>query len=125
MKIAITTDQDFVSSCFGCCPACTLYDVEAGKIRNTFVVPNPCWSHREWADFLERNAVSCLIVGNIGTNARAVLRWRGIRVISGVEGPVSEVIDHYLTGSLRFGDTDCAGRGRGQPAPGGDLTKTP
>jgi len=30
MRIAIATDQDFVASGFGCCPACTIVNVEGG-----------------------------------------------------------------------------------------------
>jgi predicted Fe-Mo cluster-binding NifX family protein len=100
MRIAITTDQDFVSSCFGCTPSCTVMDLEAGRIGRTFVVPNPGWSHREWADFLERNAVAYLIVGNMGDNARAVLLWRGVRILSGVQGSLDEVVERFLDGRL-------------------------
>lgn len=104
MRIAICTDQDFVSSCFGCCPACTVIDVEAGRIRQTLSVPNPGWSHRQWADFLERNAVGCLIVENIGRNAMAVLKWYGIPVIAGVRGSVDAVVQQVIDGSLKPAD---------------------
>lgn len=100
MRIAVTTDQDFVSSCFGCTPDCTVIEIEAGHIIRTFIVPNPGWSHRSWADFLERNAIACLIVGNIGANARAVLKWRGIHVLSGVQGNLDAVVERYLDGSI-------------------------
>lgn len=100
MRIAIATDQDFVSSCFGCCPACTIIDIEGGKIRTTFVIPNPGWQHRYWADLLERNSIACLIVGKIGANALAVIKWRGIEVISGVEGRIDDVVERYTQGAL-------------------------
>jgi predicted Fe-Mo cluster-binding NifX family protein len=104
MRIAIASDQDFVSSCFGCTPDCTIVETEAGRIRRTFIVPNPGWSHRSWADFLERNAVACLIVGNIGANARAVLKWRGITVMSGVQGNLEGVVARYCEGTLMGSD---------------------
>ena len=107
MRIAVTTDQDFVSSCFGCTPSCTVLEIEAGRVGRTFIVPNPGWSHRDWADFLERNAIACLIVGNIGGNARAVLKWRGIRVLSGVQGNLDEVVERYIQGSLPETETGC------------------
>jgi predicted Fe-Mo cluster-binding NifX family protein len=116
MRIAITTDQDFVSSCFGCGPACTIYDIKDGKIQSTFVVPNPSWNHREWADFLQRNSVTCLIVGNIGANAQATLKWRGIQVISGVDGSTDDVIDRYLKGTLLPGKNECADKMKGRPS---------
>ena len=107
MRIAIATDQDFVSSCFGCCPACTIVDIEAGEIRSTFVIPNPGWQHRYWADLLERNSVACLIVGKIGSNALSVIKWRGIRVISGVEGRIDDVVEKYLSGALHSAEDVC------------------
>ena len=108
MRIAITTDQDFVSSCFGCTPDCTVVEIEGGRIHRTFIVPNPRWSHRSWADFLERNAVACLIVGNIGANARAVLKWRGIVVLSGVQGSIDSIVERYLEGTIAPPDGVCA-----------------
>jgi len=100
MRLAIATDQDFVSSCFGCAPDCTIVDTDGARIGRTFIVPNPGWTHRGWADFLERNAVACLIVGNIGANARAVLKWRGIPVLSGVQGNIEAVVAKYCEGTL-------------------------
>ncbi len=100
MRIAIATDQDFVSACFGCCSACTIIDIEAGRIQGTLVVPNPGWQHSYWADLLQRNSVTALVVGHIGENATAVLKWRGVQVISGVEGQIDEVINRYLAGVL-------------------------
>lgn len=113
MRIAVTTDQDFVSSCFGCTPDCTVVDIESGRISRTFIIPNPGWSHRDWADFLERNAVDCLIVGNIGANARATLKWRGIRVLSGVQGNLDTVVERYLEGTIPVSDANSPSQGCG------------
>jgi predicted Fe-Mo cluster-binding NifX family protein len=113
MRIAIATDQDFVSSCFGCTPDCTVVEIEGGTIHRTFVVPNPGWSHRTWADFLERNAVACLIVGNIGANARAVLGWRGIDILSGAEGSIDSIVAKYVEGMITASDGPCAEPGCG------------
>jgi predicted Fe-Mo cluster-binding NifX family protein len=125
MRIAVTTDQDFVSSCFGCTPDCTVIDIESGRISRTFIIPNPGWSHRSWADFLERNAVDCLIVGNIGDNARAILKWRGIRVLSGVRGNLDTVVERYLEGSIPASDENPASLGCGlSPAGCRDIKTT-
>jgi predicted Fe-Mo cluster-binding NifX family protein len=124
MRIAVTTDQDFVSSCFGCTPDCTVIDIEAGRISRTFIIPKPGWSHRDWADFLERNAVLCLIVGNIGANASAVLKWRGIRVLSGVQGSLDAVVERYLDGTLAAHDGASTGPGCGLPPAGCGDHKT-
>lgn len=116
MRIAITTDQDFVSSCFGCTPDCTILEIEGGKIRRTFIVPNPGWSHRTWADFLERNAVTCLIVGNIGANAKAAMKWRGIPVVSGIQGSIDAVVEKYINGAISPDAGLCSDAGCGHAA---------
>jgi predicted Fe-Mo cluster-binding NifX family protein len=124
MRIAVATDKDFVSSCFGCTPDCTVIDIEAGHIGRTFIVPNPGWSHRGWADFLERNAIACLIVGNIGTNARAVLKWRGIRILSGVQGSLDDVVEKYLEGAIAASDGASTAPGCGLSTSGCGNLKT-
>ncbi len=101
MRIAIATDENFVSSCFGGCPECTIVELDGGKIQRTFVVPNPGWKHRYWVDLLQKNKVTHLIVGNIGDNAKAIIKWGGIQVISGVEGQFDDVVRRYLEGALR------------------------
>lgn len=107
MRIAIATEQDFVSPCFGCSSACMIVEIEEGEICRTFIIPNPGWSHKYWADLLERNSVTCLIAGNIGANATGVLKWHGIQVISGVKGQIDDVVEKYLSGVLAPREAGC------------------
>ncbi len=100
MRIAIATDQDFVSSCFGCSPDCTIVELDGARILRTFVVPNAGWKHRYWLELLQKNSVTHLIVGNIGENARAVIRWGGIEIISGAEGRFDDIVRRFLAGTL-------------------------
>jgi predicted Fe-Mo cluster-binding NifX family protein len=120
MRIAVTTDQDFVSSCFGCTPDCTVIDIEAGRMLTFIPKPDDC----RISDFLERNAVLCLIVGNIGANAKAVLKWRGVRVLSGVQGSLDDVVERYLDGTLAAHDGASTGPGCGLPPAGCGSLKT-
>jgi predicted Fe-Mo cluster-binding NifX family protein len=101
MRIAIATDQDFVASGFGCCPACTIVNVEDGNIRETFIIPNPGSRHEYWAELFCRNAIKHLIVGRIGAHARSVMNWWGIEVFSGVQGSIDEVVHRFARGELR------------------------
>jgi predicted Fe-Mo cluster-binding NifX family protein len=101
MRIAIATDQDFVASGFGCCPACTIVNVEDGNIRETFIIPNPGSKHEYWAELFTRNAIKHLIVGKIGAHALSVMNWWGIEVIAGVQGSVDEVVQRFSRGELR------------------------
>jgi predicted Fe-Mo cluster-binding NifX family protein len=101
MRIAIATDQDFVASGFGCCPACTIVDVEDGKIRETFIIPNPGYKHEYWAELFTRNAIKHLIVGKIGAHALSVMNWWGIEVMAGAQGSIDDVIQRFSRGELQ------------------------
>jgi predicted Fe-Mo cluster-binding NifX family protein len=111
MRIAIATDQDFVASGFGCCPACTIVDAEDGNIRETFIIPNPGSKHEYWAELFCRNAIKHLIVGKIGEHALSVMSWWGIEVIAGVQGRIDDVVQRFARGELRpesnAGSGDC------------------
>ena len=104
MRIAIATDKNFVSSCYGGCPECTIMELDGGKMQRTFVVPKPGWRHRSWVDLLQRNQVTCLILGTIGNNARAIIKWGGMQVISGVDGQCDDVVRRFVEGTLRSDD---------------------
>ena len=101
MRIAIATDQDFVASGFGCCPVCTIVNVEDGKILETFIIPNPGTKHEYWAELFCRNAIKHLIVGKIGAHALSVMDWWGIEVMAGVQGRIDEVVRRFAQGELR------------------------
>jgi predicted Fe-Mo cluster-binding NifX family protein len=112
MKIAIATDQDFVASGFGCCPFCTIVDVEDGRIRDTLIIPNPGGSHAFWADLFFRNAIKFVIAGSMGPTARSVMLGSGIQPVLGVKGQIDEVIRRFVTGELRPADPSAAGTPR-------------
>jgi predicted Fe-Mo cluster-binding NifX family protein len=101
MRIAIATDQDFVASGFGCCPACTIVNVEDGKIRETFIIPNPGSKHEYWAELFCRNGIKHLLVGKIGAHALSVMNWWGIEVMAGVQGSIDDVVQQFSRGELR------------------------
>jgi predicted Fe-Mo cluster-binding NifX family protein len=100
MRIAIATDQDCVSSHFGCAPAFTIVELDEGRMRGTFTIPNPGCQHAFWADLFCRNSIKHLIAGAMGANAQAVIRGCGVDVILGVQGRLEEVVKRFLDGSL-------------------------
>ena len=109
MRIAIATDQDFVASGFGCCPACTIVNVEDGKIRETFIIPNPGLKHEYWAELFCRNSIKHLIVGKIGAHARSVMSWWGVEVMADVQGPIDDVVHRFARGEFQSEAQSSAG----------------
>jgi predicted Fe-Mo cluster-binding NifX family protein len=109
LRIAIATDQDFVSSHFGCSPACTIVDIEGDRIRETFIIPNPGCRHEYWGELFCRNSIKSVIAGNMGSHAKAVLRGCGIDLILGIEGRLEDVVRRFINGELRLEEepADC------------------
>ncbi|KPL02169.1 MAG: dinitrogenase iron-molybdenum cofactor [candidate division Zixibacteria bacterium SM1_73] len=114
MKVAISTDADHVSPHFGRCPYFTIVEIEEGKILSREIVNNPGHQPAFLPQFLSEKKVSCIIAGGMGRRAEALFSEKGIETLVGISGPVSEVIDKLIKGTLEGGESLCKpGSGRG------------
>jgi predicted Fe-Mo cluster-binding NifX family protein len=101
MRVAIATDRDFVATHFGCSPLFTIADIEDGRICHSLLVPNPGCNHAFWVDLFVRNAVTHVIAGRVGDTAMSVFTGRGLQVITGVQGDITDVVQRLHRGELR------------------------
>ncbi len=114
MKMAISTDGDYVSPHFGRCPSFTIIEIEDGKLLKREVINNPGHSPGFLPQFLFERGVKYLVAGGVGRRAEGFFREKGIDSIVGVAGRVDDVIDKILKGELEGGESLCKpGRGRG------------
>ncbi len=114
MRVAISTDGDFVSAHFGRCPCFTIANVEDGKIISKEIVDNPGHQPGSIPQFLHKKNVNCIIAGGMGTKAMGLFNEFGIQVIIGVSGKIDGVIDKLLNGTLEGGESLCKpGSGKG------------
>lgn len=116
MRIAISTEGDFVSGHFGRCPTFTIVDIEKEKITKKEVVDNPGHEPGFIPQFLHQRGVNCIVAGGMGARAQGLFEEFGINTIMGVEGEVTEVIDQLAKGILSGGESSCkpgAGKGYG------------
>jgi predicted Fe-Mo cluster-binding NifX family protein len=114
MRIAISTDGDYVSGHFGRCPEFTLLDIEDSKLIKREVVKNPGHHPGFLPQFLKERDVSCIIAGGMGMRARELFGQAGINPILGVEGKVQDIIEELLAGTLKGGENICKpGVGKG------------
>ena len=116
MKIAISTDGDFVSAHFGRCPEYTILDIENGKVIRKEVVENPGHHPGFLPQFLKQRGVNCIIAGGMGMRAKELFSEAKIDTILGVEGKVQDTIDKLLAGILEGGESLCkpeSGKGYG------------
>jgi len=116
MKIAISTDGEFVSAHFGRCPTFTIVEIENGRIRNTQTIANPGHSPGLIPQFLHKRGVRYIVAGGMGPRASGFFDELGMQAIVGVSGKVKDVIDQLLKGTLQGGESLCepgAGKGYG------------
>ena len=114
MRIAISTDGDFVSAHFGRCPSFTLVDIENGKVTKRTEIANPGHQPGAIPQFLHKKGVNCIVAGGMGMRATQFFEEYGIKTIMGVSGKIEEVIEKLQKGTLEGGESLCKpGSGKG------------
>lgn len=114
MRIALATDNGYISEHFGRCPSYTLVDIEAQEIKNKQVVNNPGHEPGRIPTFLHAQGAQVVIAGGMGPRAVSLFQENNIAVIVGATGPVDEAIIAYAAGKLKSGQTTCTeGGGKG------------
>ncbi|MFZ5905819.1 MAG: NifB/NifX family molybdenum-iron cluster-binding protein [Nitrospirota bacterium] len=116
MKVAISTDNGFVSEHFGRCPFFTVVDIENGKATDHLMLENPGHQPGVIPQFLHQKGIECIVAGGMGMRAQGFFAEAGIQTILGVSGRVDEVIRKLLHGILEGGASLCkpgAGKGYG------------
>lgn len=114
MKVAISTDGEYVSAHFGRCPSFTIVDIEEGEVVSKEVVDNPGHQPAFLPEFLSEKGVSCIIAGGMGRRAEALFAENGIQTIVGISDRVDKVIEKLISGTLEGGESLCRpGSGRG------------
>lgn len=114
MRIAISTDGDFVSPHFGRCPHFTILDIENGELKGKEIVLNPGHQPGFIPQFLHSKGVECIIAGGMGMRATGFFNELGIKTIVGISGRIDEVIDQIKTNALKGGESLCKpGSGKG------------
>lgn len=116
MRIAISTDGEFVSAHFGRCPTFTLVDIENGKVTKRTEVANPGHQPGAIPEFLHKKGANCIVAGGMGARATSFFDEYSIKTIVGISGKIDEVIEQLKKGTLEGGESLCkpgAGKGYG------------
>jgi len=116
MKIAISTDAGFVSAHFGRCPSFTIAEIEEEKILKIEEINNPGHQPAFLPNFLAERGVKYIICGGMGNRAQMLFAEKNITPIIGVTGKIEEVIEKFVKGQLKEGESLCkpgAGKGYG------------
>ena len=114
MKVAISTDGDYVSAHFGRCPSFTIVEIEGEKVVGRELVENPGHQPAFLPQYLSDKGAICIIAGGMGRRAEVLFAEKGIDTLIGVTGRVDEVIEKLVSGKLEGGESLCSpGAGRG------------
>jgi predicted Fe-Mo cluster-binding NifX family protein len=114
MKIAISTDGNFVSAHFGRCPNFTIVEIENGKLVKREIIDNPGHHPGYLPQFLSQHGVNCIIAGGMGQRASGLFAEQAIQTVIGADGSIDEVIDKIIAGTLQGGENICKpGLGKG------------
>ena len=107
MKIAVTFENGEVFQHFGHTETFKLYEVEAGQIVSSEIIPTNGTGHEALADFLAARSVSVLLCGGIGDGAQAALSGAGIEICSGAQGDADAAVMAWLNGELESAGVNC------------------
>lgn len=116
MKVAISTDGDFVSAHFGRCPSFTLVEINNRKVMIKELIKNPGHQPDFIPQFLRERGVECIVAGGMGMRAQGFFSEAGIQTILGANGEVENVIERLRKGTIKGGKSLCtlgAGKGYG------------
>lgn len=107
MKVAISTDQGYVSAHFGRCPSYTIVEIKEGQVLSKEEIPNPGHQPGFLPQYLSEKGVNCIIAGGMGPRAQGLFAQKNIEAIIGVQGAVDEVIEKFINQELEAGEDLC------------------
>jgi len=114
MKIAISTDSEKVSEHFGRCPEFIIVEIENNKVKNRKIILNPGHMTGFLPKFFKEKGVKCVIAGGAGSRAQELFEQFGIKLITGIQGDVNNVIRDFIKGKIKQGKDFCnPGKGKG------------
>ena len=114
MKIAISTDFGRVSEHFGRCPDFTIVEIEKNKVIGKQVIKNPGHMTGFLPKFLKKQGVDYVLAGGAGFRAKQFFEEFGIKLITGIQGKIDEVIERFVQGKIEQGEDFCSpGKGKG------------
>ena len=106
MKIAITSEgknpDAAVDPRFGRCKYFLIMDMDSGNfeaVENSHA-QNSGGAGIQAGQLVASKGVGVVLTGNMGPNAFQVVQSAGIKVITGVSGRISEVLERYKSGKF-------------------------
>ncbi|GAA0116506.1 NifB/NifX family molybdenum-iron cluster-binding protein [Clostridium senegalense] len=106
MKIAISSEGNYVSGHFGHCEGFSIYEVKEGNINKSFV-ENPGHKPGFLPVFLNDLGVTTIISGGMGERAQELFAENSIEVVVGASGLCDDLVNEYIKGNLKSTGSVC------------------
>ena len=114
MKVAISTDGDYVSAHFGRCPSFTIADIKDNKVITKEEIDNPGHHPGYLPKFLYEKGAEYIVAGGMGQRAQILFNENNIKTVMGISGKIDDVLNQICNGTLKGGESLCKpGDGKG------------
>ncbi|MCF7927648.1 MAG: NifB/NifX family molybdenum-iron cluster-binding protein [Spirochaetales bacterium] len=107
MRIAIPTENNAVAAHFGRCGTYTIVDIEDGTVTSRQYFESPGHAPGRIPEFLHKLGADWILASGMGVRARDLLNNYGIKQALGVSGPVEDVINEFIKGTLEADGSPC------------------
>lgn len=102
MKLALPFEQGRVNQHFGRSKEFVVVEVEGQTIKGkkTVSAVNLMHNHGGLAGLMLNEGVDVVITGGIGAKALQALEEAGLKVLTGADGTIDEVVNRFVNGAL-------------------------
>ncbi|MFA5006629.1 MAG: NifB/NifX family molybdenum-iron cluster-binding protein [Candidatus Izemoplasmatales bacterium] len=107
MRIAVAQQAGNVSEHFGHCESFILFDQVGSELVERETIPNPAHQPGQLQTLLSGRHVDVVITGGIGAGAVERFEAMGVKIVSGITGPVRKACLDYLAGVLTSAGSTC------------------
>jgi len=114
MKVAISTDGEYVSAHFGRCPNFTIADIQNNRVVTKEIIDNPGHHLGYLPRFLSEKGAEYIVAGGMGGRAQMLFNENNIKTVVGISGKIDDVLNYICNGTLKGGESLCRpGVGKG------------
>lgn len=108
MMIAVACDGAMVTGHFGHCESFSFFTAENGVITKEESIPNPGHKPGFLPNLVADFGAEVIIAGGMGAHAAGIFGERGVKIVTGAEGPARAAAEAYLAGKLQDKGAICA-----------------
>ncbi len=107
MKIAVASENGYVTEHFGYCESFIIFEIENNEIIKKEIKANPGHRPGYLPNYLHELGVNIIISGGMGGGAIEIFNEKKIKVITGAKGSADSAVNNLLQGTLESTNSVC------------------